>query len=74
MTTRRRRVAAGRLLGLLLVGGALGACAVPFGSAPEDGRPGPPATARERNRLYLEEQERIQRERQGFGSVPPSDR
>lgn len=55
---------------------ALGGCAIPFGSGPEStdttdqsGR----ERRRERNRLFLEEQERIERGRE-FDRVGPSDR
>ncbi|HWC04200.1 MAG TPA: hypothetical protein VHF87_15705 [Methylomirabilota bacterium] len=55
---------------------ALGGCAVPFGSGSDSPDPVDPSTRekrRERNRLFLEEQERIERTRE-FDRVGPSDR
>lgn len=70
-------VALGQLTLALTVGlVALGGCAIPFGSGQEStdsmdqsGR----ERRRERNRLFLEEQERIERGRE-FDRVGPSDR
>lgn len=68
-------VAARRLtLTLALVAGlVLGACAIPFGIGTEPSDRPPEETRRDRNRLYLEEQERMERQRM-FDRVGPSDR
>jgi hypothetical protein len=50
---------------------ALGACAVRFGPDPSES-PGPDGT-RDRNRLYLEEQQRLERQRV-FDRSGPSER
>ena len=74
---RRDLVAARRLTLTLILGlGAglvLGACAIPFGNGPEPSNRPPEETRRDRNRLYLEEQERMERSRL-FERVGPSDR
>ncbi len=56
---------------LLLLAGLAG-CAVPFGPEPDPGAPR--RSAIERNRLFLEEQERLERQRQSFETIRPSDR
>lgn len=62
-----------RRLAALLLSCALAGCAIEFGAGEAD--PGATATtARERNRLYLEEQERLERERQTFQPIRPSER
>jgi hypothetical protein len=68
-------VAARRLtLTLALAAGlVLGACAIPFGIGSEPSDRPPEQTRRDRNRLYLEEQERMERQRT-FDRVGPSDR
>lgn len=61
------------ILGLML-GTILGGCAIPFGNG-GDTSPSyqsPEETRRERNRLYIEEQERQERAR-SFDRVGPSD-
>jgi hypothetical protein len=64
-----RRWTAGAALAAGLV---LGACAIPFGSQ-SDSDPSNPESSRDRNRLYLQEQQRMERERV-FDRVGPSDR
>jgi hypothetical protein len=61
-----------RLGVVLILAGSVAACAIPFGEDPDPGRP--QRTPRERNLLYLEEQERLERERQSFEPVRPSER
>jgi hypothetical protein len=57
----------------LIVAGSVTGCAIPFGEDPDPGRPD--RTPREQNRLYLEEQERVERARQqSFEPVRPSER
>jgi hypothetical protein len=73
---RGDRAGSGRRLvaGLILVLGlALGACAVPFGPGSDDGSDSSSQTPRERNQLYLQEQQRQYRQQQ-FDRVGPSDR
>jgi hypothetical protein len=57
---------------LLVVAGSVAGCAIPFGEEPEPGRPA--RTIREQNRLFLEEQERLERSRQTLEPVQPSER
>ena len=65
----------GFLLLSLLALGALGACAIPFGGGGEPSGEEPSSTTtRERNRLYLQEQEQTERLRERFEGGPPSDR
>ena len=66
-----RRPAWGRLAGLVVVGATLGACAFTFGEPPEGERPSStPGPTRERlqdsRRLYLQEYELTERQRQLF--------
>jgi hypothetical protein len=63
-------VTAGLILATALV---LGACAIPFGNGTESTDRSPAETRRERNRLYLEEQQRMQQQ-QLFDRGGPSDR
>ncbi len=74
---RRDLVVARRLTLTLILGlGAglvLGACAIPFGTGTDPTSQPPEETRRDRNRLFLEEQERIERARQ-LERVGPSDR
>ena len=67
---RRRTVArpAGLTMLVTLLLSALAGCAVEFG---EDASSG---SLRDRNRLYLQEQERIERQRQTFENTRPSER
>ncbi len=59
--TEMRRILGG--LAALLLGVALAGCAVELGGSGES-RPGTAVeTARERNRLYMQEQERLERDR-----------
>jgi hypothetical protein len=63
-------------VGLAFTAGlVLGACSIPFGNetAIEPTSRSPEETRRDRNRLYLEEQERMERQRV-FDRVGPSDR
>jgi hypothetical protein len=55
---------------------ATGGCAIPFGSGGESESTSgsPEETRRERNRLFLEEQERRERQMQFDRVGPPSDR
>ena len=72
---RRAAVARRRLtVGLaLVVGLVLGACAIPFGNGTDSTEESPQKNPRDRNRLYLQEQERVERQFQ-FDRVGPSDR
>jgi hypothetical protein len=65
-----RGVPAGLVLAAALV---LGACAIPFGNGTESTDRSSAETRRERNRLYLEEQQRMQQQQQ-FDRGGPSDR
>ena len=68
---RARSVALGWSLTLALAAGLiLGGCAIPFGAGAESTDRSAEETRRDRNRLYLEEQERIERARQTFDPVP----
>jgi hypothetical protein len=74
---KRCGAAAPRRLILTLAFGAgiaLGACAIPFGDGGEPTGRSPEETRRDRSRLYLEEQERMERERTFDRVGPPSDR
>ena len=62
-----------RGLAALLLSCALAGCAIEFGGEEAD-RGATATTARERNRLYLQEQERLERERQTFQPIRPSER
>ena len=54
---------------------ALGGCSIPFGPGGESsGGSSSPETPRDRNRLYLQEQERMERNVQFDRVGPPSDR
>jgi hypothetical protein len=61
-----RRVALAVVLAAAVTG-----CAIPFGPGGEEE---PRRTPRERNRLYLEEQERIEQQRQTLEPIRPSER
>ena len=65
--------AAARLLLVLALGFMLGSCTIPFGNGGEPTSRSPEETRRDRNRLYTEEQERMERERT-FDRIGPSDR
>lgn len=67
-----RRPALTLLLGLA-VGLALGGCALTFGNGAEPTSRPSQETPRDRNRLFLEEQERLERQRT-FDRVGPSER
>jgi hypothetical protein len=67
-----RRLTVALILGLG-AGLLLGACAIPFGNGAEPTTRSPEEARRDRNRLYLQEQERTERARQ-FDRVGPSDR
>ena len=69
----RGRTIAKTLLLVLTLGSVLGGCTIPFGNGGEPTSQSPEETRRERNRLYMEEQERMERSRQ-FERVGPSDR
>jgi hypothetical protein len=62
-----------RLTLALAVGLVLGGCAIPFGNGTEPTDRPAEERRRDRNRLYLEEQERMERERM-FDRVGPSER
>jgi hypothetical protein len=70
--TRRRRRAWAGWVGVVMLAGSVAGCAIPFGDDPEPGRP--ERTPRERNLLFLEEQERLERSRQSLDPVRPSER
>jgi hypothetical protein len=57
---------------VLLLAGGVASCAVTFGEDPDPGRP--ERTPRERNLLFQEEQERLERSRQSLEPVRPSER
>ncbi len=61
------------LIAVLIAGLALGGCTIPFGGGGEPSSSSPEEARRERNRLFLEEQERMERKVQ-FDRVGPSDR
>jgi hypothetical protein len=65
-----RRLTAGLVIAAGLV---LGACSIPFGQGAESTGGSSEETPRDRNRLYLQEQERMERKMQ-FDRVGPSDR
>ena len=69
----RRSETAARLLLVLALGFMLGSCTIPFGNGSEPTSRSPEETRRDRNRLYTEEQERMERERT-FDRIGPSDR
>jgi hypothetical protein len=72
----RRRAVGARMAGgcvALALGLLLAGCAIPFGNGGEPPGRSPEETRRDRQRLYLEEQERRERERL-FDRVGPSDR
>jgi hypothetical protein len=67
---RRRWLAAG----LVLAGGLVAAaCTIQFGSGSDSTDPASRETPRDRNRLYQQEQQLMERQRQ-FDRVGPSDR
>jgi hypothetical protein len=57
---------------VLLLAGSVAACAITFGEDPDPGQP--EQTPRERNLLFQEEQERLERSRQSLEPVRPSER
>jgi hypothetical protein len=57
----------------IAAGLVLGACSIPFGNGAESTESSPRETPRDRNQLYLQEQERVERQFQ-FDRVGPSDR
>jgi hypothetical protein len=57
----------------IVAGLVLGACSIPFGNGAESTDPSRRETPRDRNRLYLQEQEQLERQYQ-FDRVGPSDR
>jgi hypothetical protein len=61
-----------RLGTVLILAGSIAACAIPFGEDPDPGRP--ERSPRQQNQLFLEEQERIERQRQSLEPVSPSER
>jgi len=58
----------------LAAGLVLGGCAIPFGNGTETRDRPAEETRRDRNRLFLEEQERIERGRQTFSPIRESER
>ena len=73
---RGNRAGSGRRLAavlILVLGLALGACAVPFGPGSDGGSDSSGQTPSDRNQLYLQEQQRQYRQQQ-FDRVGPSDR
>ena len=63
-----------RTAGLVIAAGlVLGACAIPFGQGSESPEGSSQGTPRDRNQLFLQEQERMERKMQ-FDRVGPSDR
>ncbi len=64
-----------RLLRILILGTVLAGCAIPFGNGGDSSSyQSPEEKRRERNRLYQEEQQNMERERQFDRIGPPSDR
>jgi hypothetical protein len=57
----------------IVAGLVFGACSIPFGPGADSSEPPPRETPRDRNRLYQQEQERLERQKQ-FDRVGPSDR
>jgi outer membrane biogenesis lipoprotein LolB len=57
----------------IVAGLVLGACSIPFGPGADSTEPPPRETPRDRNRLYQQEQEQVERQYQ-FDRVGPSDR
>jgi len=66
-----RRQGRARVVMLAILACAVAGCSIPFGPGSENE---PSRTPRDRNRIYLEEQERIERERRTFDAVHPSER
>lgn len=65
----------GLAVGLALAAGLLlGACAIPFGDGGAPSSQSPEERRRDQNRLYLEEQEAIERQRTFERVGPPPDR
>lgn len=64
----RTRMRVYRFAALTVVAWALAACAITFGESPEPGD-GSPENLRQRNLLYREEQDRLERLRQEFGPL-----
>jgi hypothetical protein len=58
---------------VLVAGLVLGACSIPFGPGADPTEPPPRETPRDRNRLYQQEQEQLERQYQ-FDRVGPADR
>jgi hypothetical protein len=62
-----------RLMLALALLQALAGCSIPFGNGGDPSLQSPAETPRDRNRLYTDEQERMERSRM-FDRVGPSDR
>jgi hypothetical protein len=72
---RRRRARARPLRVVLALAVALTGCSIPFGPGGEpSSHQSPQETRRERNRIYMQEQEQLERSRTFDRSGPPSDR
>jgi hypothetical protein len=63
-----------QLICVLIAAGALGGCSIPFGDGGGSSYQPSEETRRERNRLYQEEQQNMERLRQFDRIGPPSDR
>jgi hypothetical protein len=63
-----------RLMLVLILGTVLAGCAIPFGNGGDPSYQSPEEKRRERSRLYQEEQQNMERERQFDRIGPPSDR
>jgi hypothetical protein len=65
---------AARLTLILILGTGLTGCTIPFGNGGDPSYQSPEETRRDRNRLYQEEQQNMERARQFDRIGPPSDR
>ena len=63
-----------RLMLVLILGMVLAGCAIPFGNGGDPSYQSSEESRRERNRLYQEQQQNMERERQFDRIGPPSDR
>jgi hypothetical protein len=59
---------------ILILGAVLAGCTIPFGNGGDPSYQSPEERRRERSRLYQEEQQKMERERQFDRVGPPSER